>query len=96
MAISTLMRAMQISNPQGKFELVKREIPVPLTNEVLIKVEACGVCYGEAFIKEGFFSGLTYPRIPGHEVIGKIAKFYLKFSKHLLFLAFLKHQIIIS
>ena len=74
MAISTLMRAMQISNPQGKFELVKREIPVPLTNEVLIKVEACGVCYGEAFIKEGFFSGLTYPRIPGHEVIGKVAK----------------------
>lgn len=67
------MRAIQISKPGGGFELVNREIPVPLPNEVLIKVEACGVCHGEAVIKEGFFPGLIYPRIPGHEVIGTIA-----------------------
>ncbi len=69
-----LMRAIQISKPGGAFELVKRDIPVPLANEVLIKVEACGVCHGEAVVKEGYFPGLTYPRIPGHEVIGTIAK----------------------
>lgn len=69
-----LMRAIQISKRGGEFELVKREIPEPLSNEILIKVEACGVCHGEAVIKEGYFPGLTYPRIPGHEVIGTVAK----------------------
>lgn len=69
-----LMHAIQISKPGGDFELVNRGIPVPLENEVLIKVEACGVCHGEAVIKEGSFPGLTYPRIPGHEVVGIIAK----------------------
>lgn len=69
-----LMRAIQISKPGGEFELVRREIPVPAENEVLIKVEACGVCHGEAVIKEGYFPNLIYPRIPGHEVIGTIIK----------------------
>ena len=67
------MHAIQISKPGGDFELLKREIPVPLANEVLIKVEGCGICHGDAVIKEGSFPGLTYPRIPGHEVIGIIA-----------------------
>lgn len=69
-----LMRAIQISKPGGDFELVMREIPEPLPNEVLIKVDACGVCHGEAIVKEGHYVGLTYPRIPGHEVIGSIVK----------------------
>jgi propanol-preferring alcohol dehydrogenase len=68
------MRAIQISKPGGDFELRSIEIPVPLENEVLIKVEACGVCHGEAVIKEGHFPGLSYPRIPGHEVIGRIER----------------------
>ena len=68
------MRAIQISKPHGDFELVQRETPEPLANEVLIKVDACGVCHGEAVIKEGLYPGLSYPRIPGHEVIGSIVK----------------------
>ncbi len=68
------MRAIQISRPGGDFELVDRPIPVPLPGEVVIKVEACGVCHGEAVIKEGLFPGLSYPRIPGHEVIGQIVQ----------------------
>ena len=50
------------------------EVPQPRENEVLVKVEACGVCHGDAIVKEGTFPGLSYPRIPGHEVIGTIAK----------------------
>ncbi|MGO8695419.1 MAG: alcohol dehydrogenase catalytic domain-containing protein [Rectinemataceae bacterium] len=67
------MRAVQVSGPGGEFELVRREIPDPGAGEVLIKVEACGVCHGDAIVKEGHFPGLQYPRIPGHEVIGTIA-----------------------
>lgn len=67
-----LMKAVQVSSPGGDFELVQKEIPKPKENEVLIKVEACGVCHGEAIVKEGRFPGLQYPRVPGHEVVGII------------------------
>jgi propanol-preferring alcohol dehydrogenase len=67
------MRAIQVDKPGGDFNLVEIEIPAPRENEVLVKVEACGVCHGDAIVKDGTFPGLTYPRIPGHEVIGSIA-----------------------
>jgi len=69
-----VMKAIQIGAPGADFALVNREVPEPKAGEVLIKVQACGVCRGEAVIKGGHFPGLTYPRIPGHEVIGIIAK----------------------
>ena len=68
------MKAMQVQSPGAEFELIQREIPEPKEHEVLIKVEACGICHGDALAKEGGFPGLTYPRIPGHEVVGTIEK----------------------
>ena len=68
------MRAIQVEKPGGDFRLVEIELPQPRENEVLVKVEACGVCHGDAIVKDGTFPGLSYPRIPGHEVIGTIAK----------------------
>ena len=67
-----LMKAVQISKAGGDFELVEREIPQPGLGEVRIKVEACGICHSDAFVKEGTFPGITYPRVPGHEVAGYI------------------------
>lgn len=58
--------------PGGDFELVQRAIPEPKEYEVLIKVEACGICHGDSAAKEGRFPGVSYPRVPGHEVVGKI------------------------
>ena len=69
-----LMKAIQVSALGGDFKLVQKEIPEPKEHEVLLKVQACGVCHGDAIVKEGFFPGLTYPRTPGHEVVGTIAK----------------------
>jgi propanol-preferring alcohol dehydrogenase len=68
----SLMKAMQVRSPGADFELVQKDIPAPQAHEVLIKVEACGICHGDAIAKEGHFPGITYPRIPGHEVIGII------------------------
>src|ERR1019366_9269627 len=70
----TNMKVVQIPFARGNFQLVERKIPDPRTGEVLIKVEACGVCRGDVVAKEGTFPGLTYPRVPGHEVIGTIDK----------------------
>jgi D-arabinose 1-dehydrogenase-like Zn-dependent alcohol dehydrogenase len=66
------MRAVQISKAGGAFESVEREIPEPAQNQVRIKVEACGVCHSDVFVKSGAYPGLQLPRIPGHEIAGRI------------------------
>jgi D-arabinose 1-dehydrogenase-like Zn-dependent alcohol dehydrogenase len=66
------MKVAQISKPGGEFELVEREIPKPGVGQVLIKVQACGVCHSDSLTKEGSWPGIQYPRIPGHEVAGVI------------------------
>jgi alcohol dehydrogenase len=66
------MRAMVISEPGGRFRMEERELPQPDRHEVRLRVEACGVCRSDSTIVEGHMPGLTYPRIPGHEVIGLI------------------------
>jgi D-arabinose 1-dehydrogenase-like Zn-dependent alcohol dehydrogenase len=66
------MKVAQISKPGGDFEIVEREIPNPGAGEVRIKVQACGVCHSDVFVKEGLWPGIQYPRVPGHEVAGAI------------------------
>ncbi len=66
------MRAVQVAGPNAPFELVEREIPVPAAGTVRIKVEACGVCHSDFLTKTGVWPGIEYPRIPGHEVAGRI------------------------
>src|SRR5712672_3192798 len=66
------MRVVQVSQPNGPFEIVEREIPEPGAGSVRVKVEACGICHSDSLTKEGAFPGIQYPRIPGHEVAGVI------------------------
>ncbi|MCI0994958.1 alcohol dehydrogenase catalytic domain-containing protein [Pseudomonas corrugata] len=64
-------KAMQVTRP-GLLELVERQIPEPGTGDVLIEVQACGVCGADAGAIEGLEGGLQLPRVPGHEVVGRI------------------------
>jgi len=66
------MKVAQISKAGGDFEIVEREIPKPGAGHVLIKVQACGVCHSDVLTKEGLWPGIQYPRVPGHEVAGRI------------------------
>ncbi|MGA9472555.1 MAG: alcohol dehydrogenase [Terriglobales bacterium] len=66
------MKAVQVSKPGGNFELVERNIPEPTRGQVRIKVEACGICHSDAIVKDGHWPGLQYPRVPGHEIAGRI------------------------
>ena len=66
------MMAAQISKAGGDFEIVEREIPTPGAGQVRIKVQACGVCHSDVLTKEGVWPGITYPRVPGHEVAGLV------------------------
>ena len=66
------MRAVQVSRPGGPLELVERDIPDPRPGTVRIKVQACGICHSDSVIVEGLWPGITYPRVPGHEVVGVV------------------------
>jgi D-arabinose 1-dehydrogenase-like Zn-dependent alcohol dehydrogenase len=66
------MKAVQVSKPGGNFEVVDRPIPQPARGQVRIKVEACGICHSDALVKEGYWPGIQYPRVPGHEIAGRI------------------------
>src|SRR5579871_2545185 len=66
------MKVAQIARPGGDFEIVDREIPTPGPDEVLIKVQACGICHSDALTKDGSWPGINYPRVPGHEIAGII------------------------
>jgi D-arabinose 1-dehydrogenase-like Zn-dependent alcohol dehydrogenase len=70
--MTTTMQAAQISKPGGEWELVERVIPEPGTGQVRVKVEACGICHSDVFVKDGLWPGLAYPRVPGHEIAGHI------------------------
>ncbi|MEO6203376.1 MAG: alcohol dehydrogenase [Nitrospirales bacterium] len=66
------MKAVEVRQAKGPLQLVEREVPKPGTGQVLIKVQACGICHSDVFTKEGLWPGLEYPRIPGHEIAGII------------------------
>jgi len=66
------MKAVQVSKPGGNFEVVERPTPEPGRGQVRIKVEACGVCHSDAIVKETGWPGMQYPRVPGHEIAGRI------------------------
>ena len=69
-----LMKAIQVSSPGADFEIIEKEIPTPGNNEVLIKVDVCGICHGDSMAKEGHYPGIKYPITPGHEVVGIVDK----------------------
>lgn len=66
------MRAIQVSRPNGSFEVLDREMPDPSAGKVRIKVQACGICHSDSIVKNGVFPAIRYPRIPGHEIAGVI------------------------
>ena len=68
----TMMRAIEIQKQNGPLVLVERAIPEPATHEVRIRVEACGVCHSDSIAVGGYMPGISWPRVPGHEVVGVI------------------------
>ncbi|OTA99731.1 hypothetical protein M426DRAFT_67245 [Hypoxylon sp. CI-4A] len=48
------------------------ELKPPSHGEVLVKVEACGVCYSDMYAQYNGMGG-GFPLVPGHEVIGRVA-----------------------
>jgi D-arabinose 1-dehydrogenase-like Zn-dependent alcohol dehydrogenase len=70
--MATTMRATRVTRAGGGLEVAEVPIPTPGPGWVRIKIEACGVCHSDSLVVEGRVPGIVYPRIPGHEVAGRI------------------------
>ncbi|MFC7395512.1 MDR/zinc-dependent alcohol dehydrogenase-like family protein [Scopulibacillus cellulosilyticus] len=74
------MKALVCYGPKD-YRLENIEVPIPEKGEVVIKVEACGICAGDVKAWEGapmFWGSETQPKyvkepvIPGHEFLGEV------------------------
>ena len=63
--------AVEVSAP-GVLRVVERPVSEPGADQVRIRVEACGICHTDAATVTGTYPGLNLPRVPGHEVVGRI------------------------
>src|SRR6266850_1942948 len=66
------MKVAQVPKAGGNIEIVEREIPSAGAGQVRIKVQACGICFSDHYVKDGLWPGLQFPRVPGHEIAGVI------------------------
>lgn len=67
------MRAARVTSPtEPHLDLVDVPVRQPGRGEIRIKVAACGICHSDFFVLHDAFPGITYPRIPGHEIAGTI------------------------
>src|SRR5207302_5335824 len=64
-------KALEVSAP-GTLRAVRRSLSEPGSGQVRLRVEACGICHTDAATVTGTYPGLTLPRVPGHEVVGRI------------------------
>lgn len=67
------MRAMVLKAPRQALSLEERPVPRPAAGQVLIKVEACGVCRTDLHIADGELPHPKLPLILGHEIVGTVA-----------------------
>ena len=71
MNMAKTYKAVEVSAP-GSLRVVERTISEPGPGQVRIRVEVCGICHTDAATVTGIYPGLNLPRVPGHEVVGRI------------------------
>jgi alcohol dehydrogenase, propanol-preferring len=64
-------KAVEVSAP-SVLRVVERPVSEPGAGQVRIRVEACGICHTDVATVTGSYPGMTLPRVPGHEVVGRI------------------------
>jgi len=74
MATPDAMRAMVLERPKEPLREKMVPVPEPGPEQVLIKVNACGVCRTDLHIVDGELAHPKLPLIPGHEIVGTVAK----------------------
>jgi propanol-preferring alcohol dehydrogenase len=76
--LNTTMKAMLLtktgSAESSPLVLTEMPVPEPGPGQILIEVEVCGVCRTDLHVVEGDLPPHLRPIIPGHEIVGRVAK----------------------
>src|SRR5690242_6470772 len=67
------MRAMALDRPNTPLVMRERPVPQPGAGQILIAVEACGVCRTDLHVVDGELPDPKLPIVPGHEIVGRVA-----------------------
>jgi propanol-preferring alcohol dehydrogenase len=67
------MHAMRLLARGAPLTLSELTLPPPAAGELLIRVEACGVCRTDLHLIDGELPDIHYPVTPGHEIVGVVA-----------------------
>jgi uncharacterized zinc-type alcohol dehydrogenase-like protein len=59
------------TSPLAPFTLPRRD---PGAHDVQLQILYCGVCHTDLHIARNEWHGTTYPCVPGHEIVGRVAK----------------------
>lgn len=66
------MHAMVLERPGEELVAMKLPIPAVRAGELLLKVQACGICRTDLHVVDGELSELRLPLIPGHQIVGMV------------------------
>jgi propanol-preferring alcohol dehydrogenase len=69
-----LTRTTDLTQNKYPLELVDLPIPAPQDREILVRVSVCGVCHTELDEIEGRTPPERFPKILGHQIIGRVEK----------------------
>ena len=58
--------------PNEGWKIIDVSVRETRAHEVFLKVYSSGICGSDHFVQDGSWPGIQYPRIPGHEVIGRV------------------------
>jgi D-arabinose 1-dehydrogenase-like Zn-dependent alcohol dehydrogenase len=72
MSLPTTYKRAVFTAPGIPLTIESVPLKLPAADEILVKVEACGVCYSDVYAQNNAFGG-GFPIVPGHEIIGHVA-----------------------
>ncbi len=58
------------TSPLAPFSIERR---APRANDVAIDILYCGVCHSDLHTARGEWGGVTFPAVPGHEIVGRVS-----------------------
>ena len=68
------MKVMSLRAPGEAVQPDELPLPVIAPGQVLLEVQACGVCRTDLHLQDGELPGIPYPVTPGHEIVGRVVE----------------------
>ncbi|CUS36439.1 zinc-dependent alcohol dehydrogenase family protein [Candidatus Nitrospira nitrificans] len=80
-----MMKAMVLHQANDVFrnplQLQDQPVPVPKSDQILVKIHVCGVCRTDLHVVEGELPDISFPLIPGHQAVGAVVQVGAKVSE---------------